>query len=322
MFIINIICYNFIKVELLNFIIKNKKKSFVIIVVLVAAGAFWFWQSQKNTVEIKNSEDFEASTELRVGIAAMITPSEGKRYYEDLANWLAKKTDREPKLIFKKSYQEMNDAIEAKEVDIAFICAGPYVDGKKKFGLELLVVPMVGGKTTYNSYIIAKTNSAINKFEDLKGKTFAFTDPQSNTGALVPTYMVTKLGKTPETFFSKLIYSGGHDASISAVANNLVDGAAVDSLIFDYIKERRPGLVDEVKIIEESPPFGIPMIVARPDLNQDLKSKLRSFLLSADSDSQIKDVLANMEIEKFTIIDDSAYNSIREMINFIETKTQ
>ena len=139
---------------------NNKKISFVIIVVLVAAGAFWFWQSQKNTVEIKNSEDFEASTELRVGIAAMITPSEGKRYYEDLANWLAKKTDREPKLMFKKSYQEMNDAIEAKEVDIAFICAGPYVDGKKKFGLELLVAPMVGGKTTYNSYIIAKIGRA------------------------------------------------------------------------------------------------------------------------------------------------------------------
>jgi phosphonate transport system substrate-binding protein len=301
----------------------NKKIIYAAIILLVvAAAAFWLWQSQKDIVKIKSSEDFGASTELRVGIAAMITPSEGKRYYEDLANWLAKKVDREPKLIFKKSYQEMNDAIEAGEVDIAFICAGPYVEGKKKFGLELLAAPVVNGKTTYNSYIIVKANSAINKFEDLKGKTFAFTDPQSNTGALVPTYMVAKLGKTPETFFSKLIYSGGHDSSISAVANNLVDGAAVDSLIFDYIKKRKPGLVDEVKIIEESPSFGIPMAVVRPDLNQDLKSKLRSFLLSADSDPQIKDALANMEIEKFTIIDDSAYNSIRGMINFIGTKTQ
>jgi phosphonate transport system substrate-binding protein len=301
----------------------NKKIFFIIIAILaVVAGAFWFWQSQKNATEIKSSEDFAASTELRIGVAAMITPSEGKRYYEDLANWLAKKTDREPKLIFKKSYQEMNDAIEAKEVDIAFICAGPYVEGKKKFGLELLAAPMVDGKNTYNSYIIANKNSAINKFEDLKGKTFAFTDPQSNTGTLVPTYMVAKLGGTPETFFSKLIYTGSHDASISAVANGVIDGAAVDSLIFDYIKERKPGLVEEVKIIEESPPFGIPMVVVHPDFNQDLKSRLRGLLLSANSDSQIKDALVNMEIEKFTLIDDSAYNSIREMINFIETKKQ
>lgn len=301
----------------------NKKIAFIIIIALIiAAGAFWFWQNQKDTVKIKSSEDFGASTELRIGVAAMITPSEGRRYYEDLANWLAKKTNKEPKLIFKKSYQEMNDAIEAKEVDIAFICAGPYVEGKKKFDLELLAAPMVNGKTTYNSYIIVNADSSISKFSDLKGKTFAFTDEQSNTGKLVPTYMIAKLGETPETFFSKFIYTGSHDASISAVANNIVDGAAIDSLIYDYLKKRRPGLISSTKIIEVSPPFGIPMVVARPDLNQDLKSKLRSFLLSADSDPQIKNVLANMEIEKFTIIDDSAYNSIREMINFVEMKTK
>ena len=300
----------------------SKKYIIGALTVVLLIGAFWFWQNQKDTVKIKSSEDFGASTELRIGVAAMITPSEGRRYYEDLANWLAKKTNKEPKLIFKKSYQEMNDAIEAKEVDIAFICAGPYVEGKKKFDLELLAAPMVNGKTTYNSYIIVNADSSISKFSDLKGKTFAFTDEQSNTGKLVPTYMIAKLGETPETFFSKFIYTGSHDASISAVANNIVDGAAIDSLIYDYLKKRRPGLISSTKIIEVSPPFGIPMVVARPDLNQDLKSKLRSFLLSADSDPQIKNVLANMEIEKFTIIDDSAYNSIREMINFVEMKTK
>ncbi len=299
----------------------NKKIIYTIVVLLITtAGAVWFWQNQKTATEIKSSKDFESATELRIGIIALITPSEGKKYYEDLSNWLAKKVDKEPKLIFKKSYQEMNDAIEAGEVDIAFLCAGPYVEGKKKFGLELLVAPVVEGKTTYNAYIIVNKNSAIDKFEELKGKTFAFTDPQSNTGALVPTYMIAKLNETPETFFGKLIYTGGHDSSISAVTNNVVDGAAVDSLIFDYIKKRKPGLTEEIKIIEVSPPFGMPMVVTRPDLNQELKSRLRGLFLSANSDSQIKSALTNMDIEKFTLIDDSAYNSIREMINFIEEK--
>jgi len=213
----------------------------------------------------------------------------------------------------------MNEALENKEVDIAFLCAGPYVEGRKKFGLEILAAPVINGKTTYNSYIIARKDSAINKFEDLRGKTFAFTDPQSNTGALVPIYMVAKMGDKPETFFGDLIYTGGHDSSINAVANGVVDGAAVDSLIFDYIKERKSGLTENVKIIEVSPPFGIPMVVVRPDFNQELKSKLRSSLLSADSNPEIKDALANMEIEKFSILEDSAYNSIRDMINFIES---
>lgn len=303
-----------------------KKIIFTLVILsIVAAGGFLAWKNQESlkkmfTIkeETKTSVDTGSFSELKVGVAAMITPSEGKRYYEDLAGWLAKKTNKELKLVFKKSYQEMNDAIENKEVDVAFICAGPYVTGREKFGLELLAAPVVNGKTTYNSYIIVNANSPISKFSDLKGKTFAFTDEQSNTGKLVPTYMVAKLGKTPETFFSKFIYTGSHDASINAVVNNIVDGAAVDSLIYDYIKKRKPGLISSTKIIEISPPFGIPMMVVNPKLNDELKSTLRGLMLSAHLDPGIKEILTNMGIEKFTFINDSDYNSIRQMINFIK----
>lgn len=259
-------------------------------------------------------------TELRVGVAAMITPSEGAAYYGELVQWLGAKTGREVRVIFGKNYDEMNNLLKTKEIDVAFICAGPYVEGKKKFGLELLAAPVVDGKTVYYSYIIVAADSKIKKFEELKGKTFAFTDPLSNTGKLVPTYMIAKMGETPETFFKKFIYSGAHDASIHAVINGLVDGAAVDSLIYDYLARHKPGLTSSTKIIEVSPPFGIPMVVARPGLDQDLKLQIQDALLSVHLDSYGEQILKKMDIEKFTIIEDSAYDSIRQMIDFLKTQ--
>lgn len=297
---------------------------FIGILLAIIAAGFWYWNNQGKILTTKEetgkSVNPDFSLKLKVGVAAMITPSEGRRYYEALAQWLAKKTDKELEIVFKKNYQEMNDAIENREVDIAFICAGPYVVGREKFGLELLAAPVVNGKITYNSYIIVNADNPISKFSDLRGKTFAFTDEQSNTGKLVPTYMIAKLGETPEMFFSKFIYTGSHDASINAVANKVVDGAAVDSLIYDYIKKRKPGLISSTKIIEISPSFGIPMMVVNPKLDDDLKSTLRRFMLSAHLDPEIKEVLTNMEIEKFTVISDSDYNSIRQMINFIKSR--
>lgn len=259
---------------------------------------------------------------LNVGVGAMILPGEGKQYYSDLADWLGEKTGRKINLVFKKSYKEMNDALKSGQVDISFVCGQPYVEGKKDFGLELLAAPVVKGKLTYNSYIIVPKGSSAKKLSDLRGKTFAFTDPISNTGKLVPTYMLAKAGETPEKFFGKIIFSGAHDASINAVANGMIDGAAVDSLILDYIKKRKPGLTGETKIIETSPPYGIPPVVVRPGLDQLLKAKLQKTLLEANSDPKAKAILANMDIERFSLIEDSAYVPIREMIDFLGAKLQ
>ena len=83
----------------------------------------------------------------------------------------------------------------------------------------------------YHSYFIVNTNSSIQSFDALKGKTFAFTDPHSNTGCLVPTYVLAKRGETPDSFFKEAFFNNSHDNSIKAVAQGLSDGAAVDSLI-------------------------------------------------------------------------------------------
>lgn len=141
---------------------------------------------------------------LRIGMGAMITPREGYVYYQQLQKYIEKKLGIPVQLVDRENYDEMNALLESGGVDAAFICAGPYVEGKTKFGMELLAMPLVKGKPLYFSYIIVPTDSPARSLRELRGTVFAFTDPKSNSGKLVPTYMLARMKQTPESFFHGL----------------------------------------------------------------------------------------------------------------------
>jgi len=149
-------------------------------------------------------------------------------------------------IIQRQTYSEINDLLGAKEVDVAFICSGPYVDGRKKFGLKILAVPVVHGEKVYRSYILVNIDSPIKSFNELRGGKFAFVDPNSNTGYLVPKYMLAKLNETPKSYFKETFFTYSHDKSIEAVSNNFADGCAIDGLIWEFMKSkgRRPSVFD------------------------------------------------------------------------------
>jgi phosphonate transport system substrate-binding protein len=164
----------------------------------------------------------------------------------------------------------------------------------------LLAAPVVNGAPAYYSDLIVPAGSPVQTLADLRGKTFAFTDPQSNTGALVPKNELTRMGFTPEEFFASYTYTYAHDLSIHTVADHLVDGAAVDSLIWNYMAATGP--------------YGIPPVVASPHLAPELREKIRQGLLTLHETPRGRAILQGMHIEQFVSIDDKAYDSIRQML--------
>lgn len=207
--------------------------------------------------------------------------------------------------------------METCGVDAAFVCAGPYVEGKQKFGMELLVMPLVKGKPLYHSYIIVPRESTAQRLEDLRGKVFAFTDPKSNSGNLVPTYMLARMNETPDSFFSRDVFTYGHDKSIRAVAEKLVDGAAVDSLIWEYLALKTPELTGKTRIVARSEPYGIPPLVVRPGMDPELKRRFREIMLSVASDAEGRAILKGMMIDRFVAGDDANYDSIRRINSWL-----
>lgn len=259
----------------------------------------------------------QQGTLLRVAVAAVISPKGTVESYSALLDYLSEKTGRPVELVQRRTYMEINNMIENGEVDLAFVCTSAYIVGKNDFGMQLLVAPQVNGETVYRSLLIVPIDSPAQDIGDLKGKVFAFTDPISFSGRAYPTSVVQQLGSTPEEFFSRTFFTYSHDEAIYAVANHLADGANVDSLVYEFATLLDPSLLERTRIIHTSQPFGIPPVVVNPNIRPQVKLELQTLLLEMANDTRGKSALNIIGIDQFVLIDDSAYNSVRSLLEEI-----
>ncbi|KCZ73335.1 phosphate/phosphite/phosphonate ABC transporter, periplasmic binding protein [Candidatus Methanoperedens nitroreducens] len=250
---------------------------------------------------------------IRIGVAAIVSPEKTFVNYQEIFDYISEKIGRPVKLVQRKTYYEMNELVKTGYVSAAFICSTAYVEGHDSSGMELLVIPVVNGKTVYYSYTIVATDSDIENFEQLRGRSFAFSDPLSNSGYLVPAYYLVMINETPDSFFKSYIFTYSHDRSIEVVAEKLVDAANVDSLIWDYANATDPKFTSKTKIIKKSQQYGMSPVVVPKDLDPELKNKLREVLLRMHEDEKGRAILSRIMIDKFILGDDADYNSIREM---------
>ena len=139
---------------------------------------------------------------LRVAVAAMVSPKETLIYYEELLQYIGNQINYDVNLIQRKTYSEVNELLPKRLIDLAFVCSGPYANGREKYRFEGIATPVVRDKPFYQSYLIVHKDSPFHTLEDLRGKIFAFTDPDSNTGSLVPRFWLHELNVSPPSFFN------------------------------------------------------------------------------------------------------------------------
>jgi len=250
---------------------------------------------------------------LRVAVAAVISPKATFDTYSPLLDYVARRLDRPVELLQRPTYAEINELLRTGQADVGFICGGAFVEGERDGYMELLAVPEIGGTATYRALIIVAANSPYRSFDDLRGRRFAFTDPLSNSGRLYVQYHLAQMGDSPESFFGETIYTYSHDNSIRAVAQGIVDGATVDSLVFDALVRNEPSLGQRLRVVERSQPFGIPPVVVHPDLDLALKAAVRQALLEMHSDPGGQQALAILNVDRFVPPDPGAYEDIRRM---------
>ncbi len=294
------------------------------ILVLISSGCIEN-HAKINLGAIQESDIRENDTAIKVAIGSVISPKESYIYYEEMIQYISRKIGGPVKIVQRRTYQEINDLLKNKEIDFAFVCSGPYVEGNESFGLKLLVAPQMYGRTTYNSYVIVPKNSSYSNFSDLRGKKFAFTDPLSNSGMLYPSYKLALINETPASFFgvdekgkNNSFFTYSHDYSIIAVAEELADGAAVNSLVYEYMKKTEPDIISKTRIIEVSQPFGNPPVVVSKDIDPFLEKRLRDIFMNMDRDEEGRRILSSIMIDRFIIMDNNAYNPVREMRKIVK----
>jgi phosphonate transport system substrate-binding protein len=256
----------------------------------------------------------QTQTPIRIAIAAILSPRTTYRVYKNLAAYLEKRLGEPVEVIQPATYAETNELLRTRQVDLGFICTGPYIQGHQEFGLELLAIPEINGERTYRSYIIVPAESPAQQWEDLRGTVFAFTDPLSLSGYLSVLYLLHSAGETPDRFFARTLFTYSHENSVRAVGEKWVDGAAVDSLVYEAMAQETPFYRENIRIIWRSVPYGAPPVVVHPGLDPARKAQLQRILLEMDRDPEGRATLALLGVSRFVLPDDRLYDSAREVV--------
>jgi len=150
------------------------------------------------------------ATELPPPVRVGMTPAFLHDQHSMLAEWkvyLEKQLKRPVVFIQRDSYRETMDLIKQGELDFAWLCDYPYI----ALGgtVRLLAVASYQHQPLYHSYLIVPSKDhATKSILDLKGKVFAYADPNSNTGYLVPRHTLKMQGIDAATFFGKTFSPG------------------------------------------------------------------------------------------------------------------
>ncbi len=218
-------------------------------------------------------------------------------------------------------YSAVIEAMRGGQAQIAQFGPFSYVHAKDRANAVPFAVS--GNKKTgehgYNSYIVTPVNSGIEKIEDLKGRSFAFVDPESTSGNIVPSDQILLTINDPAidfdglhlngTFFSEVMFSGSHANSMRAVGLGDIDAAAVSSS--SYRSEIKSGNVKEedIRIIHESPRLPSSPWCYRSDLDPELVEIVKEYFYSYDN----ADYWGGDETKAFLPIDDSSYEYVASL---------
>lgn len=260
------------------------------------------------------------ATPLRIAVAPVLSAKTTSSLYQQLAAYIAEKLGRPVELVQGKTYAEINDMLKSGDVTVALVCTNPYLQGSDDFGMELIAAPEVRGELVYYSLLIVNRASQAVSLSDLRGATFAFSDPLSNSGRLAPVYQLALRSTNPDAYFSQTIFTYSHDSSIHAVADGVVTAAAVDSLVFDYLAANDPGLTEKVRVIERWGPFGINPLVVNPHLDGATKVELQRLFLGMNKDVEGMVILKNLGIDRFVVPEDTLYDSVRAMRSYLRER--
>jgi phosphonate transport system substrate-binding protein len=247
---------------------------------------------------------------LRVSMIPTTDPGKATREMQPLVDYLSRKTSAPVQITIPTNYAAVVEALVNDQVDIAHLGGFTYVQASKRASVKPLA--QRERDRNFHSFFITQPGSPIQSLSDLKGRSFAFGDVNSTSGHLMPEYFMRENKVDPEVI-AKAIYTGGHDATLLAVANGKVDAGALDEAVFQRMTSQ--GKVDpaRMRVFWTTPPFFDYVWVARKGLDPKLANAVRESFLALDpADPQQKQILDTLAASKYIPANDSDYDKLRQ----------
>ena len=212
----------------------------------------------------------------------------------------------------RRSYRDIMGMLRNDELDLAWICGFPWVVHQSQ--LRGLCIPLYHNEPWYQSYlIVSASDTQTASPKDLRGKTFAYSDPDSNSGYLVPRTTLLKAGIDPDRYFARSFFTWGHRNVVSAVASGLADAGAVDGYVWETLKQVAPDLVAKTRVVWRSESYGFPPLAVRASLDSETELRLRNAFLNMHRDKDGRRLLVELNLTGFAAFRPEVFDGIARL---------
>jgi phosphonate transport system substrate-binding protein len=251
---------------------------------------------------------------LRVSAIPDEAPTELLRKFKPLGAYLEQQLGMPVKFVPVADYAAVVEAIAADRIDLAWLGGFTFVQTRLKTGNAIPLVQRAED-AIFTSKIIS-ADPSVNSLQDLKGKTFAFGSVSSTSGSLMPRYFMLQDGIKPEEFFSRIAYSGAHDATAAWVQAGKADGGVLNASVWGKLVAAGKIDTSKVKVIATTPTFYDYNWTVRGSLDPALRDKIQAAFLALDpANPQHKAILDLQAASRFIETNAENYQGIEQAAN-------
>ena len=263
------------------------------------------------------AQDASWPKELTFALLSTENAAEITRRWTPIIAQLGKDLRIQVKSVTATDYRGTIEALKFKKAEMGHLGPKSYVEASTNNYANVEPVAqlqLANGSLGYRSCLIVHADSDIFGPEDIAGKTFAFNDPNSTSGYLVPsTFFMTEMGIDPQKHFSKVIFSGSHEASILAVANRKVEVASTNLPDLQQLTRENKVPRGALRVIWVSKLIPNDPIVVRKDLPPTLRAAIQESLVSMKSRNPETFKEIGAWLGGFVPADDAKYQVIRDL---------
>jgi phosphonate transport system substrate-binding protein len=217
------------------------------------------------------------------------------------------------------AWQDAYRLVGEGEMDLAWICGMPYVKlaDQPQPPVTLLAAPVMAegryeDRPIYFSDVVVHRDSPYRSFADLRGATWAYNEPGSQSGYHITRYHLATMGEG-WSFFGRVVKTGAHRRSLKMVINGEIDASAIDSTVLEWVLEEQQAARELLQIIGVLGPSPIPPWVMSQGTAAEYGDRIREVLLKMQYSAEGRTVLAAGKLARFAAVSDAAYDPIRRM---------
>jgi len=263
------------------------------------------------------AEDCPNGGTVRFGVEPFDTAPKLLPIYDQIAKLISAKLNCNVEMQVTTSYNAEIEAMRSGKLEAGEFGPLGYVLAHQVAKAEAVAAyAQADGKpSVYWASIVVPAGSSIKTVEDLKGHTFAFSDPASTSGHLFPAYGMRKAGIDPDKDV-KGIFAGSHTSSFEALRNKKVDAGELNSQQIESAKQRGAYKDGDYVFIWKSGDIPNDPIAVRGDLPAGFKARFTAVLQSIDLSglSEADRKIIDAEAPKLVPQTDSAYDQIRDLV--------